>query len=296
MNPFDLHGPQFLAFYAVLCAVTLGALVLLRRLRETDGTHMRLSDPYLIAYLRGGPKETLRLIVASLVDRGLLTSAGTLLEASSGAAEKTHHALERAILERFQRGAEASAVFGDLLLMHKATDLGRTLERHGLMADEEVRGRRRVRLRVALALLGGIALVKIFVALSRGHGNVGLLIAMAGLTLLIGVGIGHKPRTTRGDWMLADLRRLFAQLRRRAAQLGQIAHDEALLLAAVFGLGALPYWTFARALFPKAAKSEDRDGSWSSSGCGSSCGSSSGSSCGSSCGGGCGGGCGGCGS
>jgi hypothetical protein len=95
------------------------------------------------------------------------------------------------------------------------------------------------------------------------------------------------PRlTSRGRTLLADLRRLFARLRERAPRLtpGGASADAA-LLAAVFGVAALPTaFAYAQALYPRAASTSS---SWSSS-CGASCGSSCG-------GGGGGGGCGGCG-
>jgi uncharacterized protein (TIGR04222 family) len=294
VNPFDLRGPQFLLFYGVLCALTLGALVLARRMRESHGTNLRLSDPYLIAYLRGGPTEALRLVVVSLVGRGLLEQTGPLLETVADAVQRTRHRLEQAILTRFQRVADSSVIFTDLLLMHEAGELGRTLERHGLLPDADVQRERRWRLGLALAAVLGIAAVKALVALSRGRGNVVYLILIAWLTVLAARAVTLSARTARGDAMLADLKTLFARLRSRAHELGRDAADEAVLLIAVFGLKTLPWrWAFARELFPKAAESKSGgDSSWS----GSSCGSSSGSSCGSSCGGGCGGGCGGCGS
>ena len=63
MNPFDLPGPEFLLFYTIFSAVVLGGLVFWRRRAELSAAPARidLSDPYLIAYLRGGKKEVLRV-------------------------------------------------------------------------------------------------------------------------------------------------------------------------------------------------------------------------------------------
>jgi hypothetical protein len=84
--------------------------------------------------------------------------------------------------------------------------------------------------------------------------------------------------------MVKDLRRLFSALRQRAASIrpGAMTSDT-VLLAAVFGLSALPTTGFADIVrvYKKSASS--------GGGCGSSCGSGCG-------GGGSGGGCGGCGS
>jgi hypothetical protein len=106
----------------------------------------------------------------------------------------------------------------------------------------------------------------------------------------------QRRRTALGDAVLKDLQGLFGRLRRRVAPAGEGGlTSDTMLLAAVFGLSALPSDGFyeVRRVFAKSVKS-------GGSNCGSSCGSSYGSSgCGSSgCGGGGGGGggCGGCGS
>lgn len=287
MNPFDLRGPQFLLLYAVVGCLVLAALALTRILRERGPSKLRLTDPYLIGCLRGGVPEALRLVVVSLVDRGLLERTGTLLTSRVGAAARVVHPLERAVLERFERSGEASTVFGDPGLAAAAEPLRETLERHGLLPSASVRFERRGRLLLALAVLVGFAGVKVMIGLGRGHTNVVFLIMLAALFCLLAFGVGLRARTVRGEMALADLRTLFERHRGSAARLQADARDEALLVAAVFGLAVLPApWAYAQEFFPRAASSSGS----------SSCGSSS-SSCGSSCGGGgCGGGCGGCGS
>ena len=283
MNPFDLRGPQFLLLYAVVGVAVLGALALVRILRESGPSRVRLTDPYLIGCLRGGEPEALRLVVVSLVDRELLERAGTTLTARPGAAARVLHPLERAVLERFETTGEASSIFGDAGLKAAAAPLRETLERHGLLPDRMLRAERWGRLLLALAVLAGFAGVKVVIALGRGHTNVVFLIMLAALFCLLAFGLGLRARTVRGEMALADLRRLFDRLRSRAMQLETGARDEALLLAAVFGLAVLPApWAYAQEFFPRAA----------ASGGSGSCGAAS-SSCG---GGGCGGGCGGCGS
>src|SRR5262245_36911498 len=62
MNPFDLRGPEFLAFYLVFGLATLALLWLLRRAGEADTTSHAMLDDYVdIAYLRGGPQEAMRV-------------------------------------------------------------------------------------------------------------------------------------------------------------------------------------------------------------------------------------------
>lgn len=298
MNPFDLGGPQFLALYAGFAALVFTALLLTQRSAEAGGTNLRLTDPYLIAYLRGGPREALRLVVIGLVSRGLLDRSGTRLETTAGTVlTAIDHGLERAVLLRFQGGAdEATVVFDNAALGREAGELGRTLERHGLLPDEHLRRARRGRLLLALSLLVGVAFVKVMVALSRGR-SFGFLLLLTALATIIACRVTDLPRTSRGDAVLEDLRTLFARLRQRASDLAPDQAEEALMLAAIFGFKALPAsWIFAKDLFPRAARDQSLDTGWSQSGGGAGCGSSGGSSCGSSCGGGCGGGCGGCGS
>jgi uncharacterized protein (TIGR04222 family) len=293
MNPFNLPGPQFLVFYMGLGLLALAALALSRQLFEAgEGTRVSLSDPYLIAYLRGGRNEALRVATVSLVDRGLLSVDGNSLKATDPAAARlVRRPIEKAMLARFELAAAADSVFTDPQLEESTDELRRGLERAGLIPDAATRRARQGRAVLAIGLLGSVAVVKLFVALARGRHNVGFLIGLAVLFAVAAWAVAHRPRTARGDALLADLRTLFGGLKERAATLRSGgATAEAVLLAAVFGLGALPSleYAYARALYPRMA-------SGGSASCGSSCGSScsSGSSCGSSCGGG--GGCGGCG-
>ena len=75
MNPFDLRGPEFLVVYAALTLIILFVLSQFRRAREATPavTLPPISDPYAIAYLRGGQKAMLEVAAFSLVERGLLS-------------------------------------------------------------------------------------------------------------------------------------------------------------------------------------------------------------------------------
>ena len=80
MNPFDLRGPEFLLFYFIFSAAVLFILFYLRQRDESpDAGKPPLDDPYLVACLRGGEIEALRVATLSLIDRGFLTlkSSGT---------------------------------------------------------------------------------------------------------------------------------------------------------------------------------------------------------------------------
>ena len=73
MNPFDLTGPQFLLFYLIFAGLVISGLVFWRRRAESSASMPRidLSDPYLIAYLRGGEKEVLRVAKYASSSTGL---------------------------------------------------------------------------------------------------------------------------------------------------------------------------------------------------------------------------------
>jgi uncharacterized protein (TIGR04222 family) len=284
MNPFDLSGPSFLVFYICVALIVVIALKLV-----IDGAEggappaLPLSDPYQIAWLRGGTPEAARIAVLSLTDRGLLAVSGDNLVNSSHAQPVVREPIESAILARCRPfGTAATAVLGDPGVERACAPYRARLERLQLMPDAAMRAQRYRGFTIASAILFGIALAKIVIAFGRNRYNVGFLLILTAIALGLVWLLVHRPRTHLGNRMLKDLKRLFRALRQRAATIraGAMTSD-AMLLAAVFGISALPATGFADFLrvYKKAASS--------GGGCGSSCGSG--------CGGGGGGGCGGCG-
>jgi uncharacterized protein (TIGR04222 family) len=295
MNPFDLPGPQFLALYAVLGIVSVGAVYYLKQHAES-GEPVRLpsSDPYLITYLRGGAEDAVRLGVAVLVDRQLLAiGTGDTVSVREGV-RPTHGSndLERAILEECEHDKYPRDLVANLRSQAIARRSYEPLLHHmRLLAGPETQQRRLREAGVAIIVLLVVAGIKVAIGISRNR-PVSFLVISA----LVFSGLALVPtrgrRTVLGDRVLGDLSTLFDALRGRASELRPYtATNELALLIAVFGLGAVPVaaFPFRRAFRPAEVANA----------CGSSysCGSSSGSSCGgggSSCGGG--GGCGGCGS
>lgn len=191
---------------------------------------------------------------------------------------------------------------------------GESLKRARLLPDESVYQARLMRLLVASFVLTGVGFTKVLIALNAGRTNVGFLIVLVIAALFIAAAISFPRLTESGKAMIEDVQSLYSGLRDRATLLNPGgAGIEPMMLAAVFGIGALagPAFSYAGSLFPGAKKRSSSGSCGSHSSCslglGSSCSSgsssdsssssscSSGSSCGSSCGGGCGGGCGGCG-
>jgi uncharacterized protein (TIGR04222 family) len=298
MNPFDLRGPEFLLFYIILSAIAIGLLALARHMSEsTMSPRMDLGDPYLIAYLRGGKDEVLRVAIISLVDRRLLSANGSKIKrAKKATPDSVRKPLDRAILEKFPNKAEAASVFQDSSLGSIAEQYREPLKALRIIPDEAVTSARTMRFLIALFFLIGVGGIKIVIALERGRTNIFFLIVLMILFVLVARKVAFPRLTRLGADVLKDVQSLYGDLKRRAASIRPGgATIEAAMLAAVFGVGALPgdSFAFTRGLFPKAQGSSGTGHGSSSGSCGSSCGSSGGSSCG---GGGCGGGCGGCGS
>ena len=282
MNPLDLPGAQFLAVYAGLAVIVLLVLFVVRASGEaTEPPRVRFEDPYLIAYLRGGKNEALRVATVSLIDRGVLKWEGRAT--LSATPNQPARPIEQALTRHFAQSRVAPSIFEDGMLAASTGEYRTTLTRLELVPDEARVAARRRRLAVALTVLGGVSAAKIWVALSRGRTNIGLLIVLTVGAALIARVIHNPHRTPAGDHLLADLRALFARLKARAHTLRPGGEtSEVALLMAVFGVGALSpiLFPYAKQLFPRATSSSS-----SSSSCGSSCGG----------GGGCGSGCGGCG-
>jgi uncharacterized protein (TIGR04222 family) len=293
MNPFDLPGPQFLLVYLVFGVLVNLAVRRLFRGAPDDLTtiaraRQALDDPYRLACLRGGPAEAIRVAVFSLLDRGLLLWQDGRLVARDDARGFVRRPLEQSIVVAAARGTEVQALMEASGPRYAANAYRNELAAQGLVVDRESRGERNPVFWGGLALLGGVALLKIVLAMQRGKANIGFLLILA-VVLSIGLVLAYlAPATGLGRRMLADQRTLFGGLKARAKQLvAGGASNDATWLAAAFGLSALPAGIFPelRKVFPKSGS----DGSSGDGGGGSSCGSGGGSGCGG------GGGCGGCG-
>ena len=288
MNPFEFRGPEFLFFYIVLSAIVLILTSLVRRMLDgSENPALQspatiVSDPYLVAQLRGGADETVRVAAMSLIDRGLLAvdSGGKLQTVPEVKPEHARRQLERAILDYYV----TADVPSQLLSLKGATkDLDERLQSLGLLPDATVKARRWLLFLVMFGFVGGVGLIKIMIGLSRDR-PVGFLIGLVLLNLIFHWGMKDRHRTVHGDRFLESIKRLFAGLKDRAETLrpGGATADLA-LLAAVFGMTSVPVAVFpyrAQLLPPPPSDSSSSGSSCSSSSCG---------------GGGCGGGCGGCG-
>jgi uncharacterized protein (TIGR04222 family) len=314
MNPLDLRGPDFLAFYIPYAFVVFSMALVVRWIlkgslgeepvlaRWRPGVYPREGDTYAIALMRGGPAEVARMVLGRLVSCNLLEVSGLLLRRCTPPGTwPSIDPIESQALQVFDNAvvaAQAEKEVRNTIEPHLRT-LADDLERQGLIPSS---GQRQGYWQIcgfALAAVSGLGLVKLLVALMRGRGNVGYLT----LLLILFTGLGYyllKPplRTRSGDqylnWLKDSHRGLINLLSSgRRDDLGEMA-----LIAGIYGLGILPVFgplnTALKQPIPNPAGRGDAGGA--GGGCGggvSSCGSGGGGGCG---GGGCGGGgCGGCG-
>lgn len=89
MNPFDMTGPEFLAFYFVILAVGLILAIWLRWQLKKPAPQQPLKvpelSPYEVACLSGGKPVVLQAALAALVQRGVVqvSSDGKKVEATA---------------------------------------------------------------------------------------------------------------------------------------------------------------------------------------------------------------------
>jgi uncharacterized protein (TIGR04222 family) len=289
MNPFDLLGPQFLLFYFFFSFIIVIAISILRHRSESGpAPKIDMGDPYLIAYLRGGETEALRVAVISLVDRGMLVMDGQFIRRADHVTDDmVAHQVEREALKRFAAPDKASSAFNDYLLKLALQPCRQKLEEAGLMPDAAARRGRWMRFLIALMALVIVGGIKIDIGLSLGKPVVFLFLMMMGAVGAAAV-LSFPRLTVRGNAALADITNLYSGLMMRVDSFSPgAASAELAMFVAVFGAGALAATPvgYAQTLFP-GATIYSSGGSSDSSSCSSSDG-------GSGCGGG--GGCGGCG-
>lgn len=292
MNPFALRGPPFLVFFLLISAIgcTVMYFTVRGRLfgsgRPMSGDAYRLlRDPYLVAYLRGGFGETLQTLVFSLHQRKLLSDSGSMLAAtgSKDSLRAIRNPLEVAVLTALATPGTLAQLLADGILKSTVESCAAPLREAGLLADVAEMRRRLPALLLAGGGLTAIASIKLQVALEGGHHNVAFLVILLLVSLAVVFAIFKRRRTPAGEQALTDQQSLLARLQDRVKRLAADgATNEAVLVAATFGLTALPNqaYPFAARLRKEVAK-QNNSSSDSSSGCGSSCGG--------------GGGCGGCG-
>ncbi len=287
-----LPKTAFLLAYLLACATVIAMLYVRRIVAEPvrELTKFDTSDPYRLAYLRGGANEALRVATAVLIEaRHLMLlqneSSGEkqLVTAPNCDAKSLPFPLERAVLRFFTTPRKPEEMFEQGGLKRQVDDLYKEeLEKAGLLPSEAQKQARTSRALFALIFILVVGLTKIGVALWYGYTNIGFTVIIMVVAAIWALTFIGDYRTRFGNYVIKSLESLFEGMRAQAATLKANASlAQIALLAGVYGVAALPADVFpeVREAFPRAPTD--------SSSCGSSC-SSDGGSC-SSCGGGCGG-------
>jgi uncharacterized protein (TIGR04222 family) len=301
-NPIaNLHGLDFLVFYAIAITATLILSQHFGRGRDDDRRPPIISatpDPYEIAYLRGGAFEVARLAMFDLLQRGLLQRTAKKpnpLSQTDLAAQQTGGLRPplASVLSFFSTPKQPHELFAssNMQAVNAFCAPLEEMERSNqLLSDGAMQARCRKALGISVLIIIGIAAYKIWVATMQGRHNIGFLIILGIVGSLIAIPVNKCPRlNNRGREYLKSLQTAFGRLRQQGRQVQATTSvnqsDPAMMLVAVFGFGALagtPQAAYAR-MFSRSAPGA---GCGSGGGCGSGC-SSGGGGCG---GGGCGGG------
>ncbi|MES1241320.1 MAG: TIGR04222 domain-containing membrane protein [Acidobacteriota bacterium] len=312
MNPLDLRGPDFLAFYIPYAVVVFAMALAVRWVykgslgeepvlaRWTPGVYPRDGDAYAIALLRGGPAEVARTVLGRLVACNLIEVSGPILRRTTPPGTwPSLDPLETQALQVFDNAivaARAEQEVRKAVALHLQL-MANDLKRQGLIPKS---GQRRGYWQIcglALAAVSGLGVAKLLVALLRGRGNVGYLALLLILFTALGYYLLKPPLRTRFgdrylDWLKESHRGLINLLSSgRRDDLGEMA-----LIAGIYGLGILPAFGPLHTALKQPPPDPYRGGGDAGGG-GGSCGGGASSCGGGGCGGGgCGGGgCGGCG-
>ncbi|HTG34167.1 MAG TPA: TIGR04222 domain-containing membrane protein [Thermoanaerobaculia bacterium] len=322
INPLDMKGPEFLAFYFIygLGVFLLGwwLRVFLHRAAEmpagprwNPGIYPSEVDAPAIALLRSGPEEVARVILGKLVAEGFLVLNGSAIGLPAPPPQDRSRLtpLDEEVLRAVSAAAGDTGIVASEALSRTVWDLKprlepiqEELESAGLAPGPEQRRGYHFLGLAALVMVTGFGAVKLLVALARGRGNVQYLLLLMAVSLVLSVFLMKPPaQTAAGHRYLEWLRRSHEGLAILLSDGRRQSFGELTLVAAIFGIDYLPMLSSLQAALvpPPRARSDggcgfDSGGGDASSG--SSC-SSGGGSCSSGCGGGggCGGGCGGCG-
>ena len=287
MNPLDLRGPAFLAFYVIAFIVAIGVAMTVRSLFRRGGGTISHRQPTLgaleLAYLAGGGPRTVQAALVSLAHRGaiavdpkgkIVTKGNTPLPQSAG--------FEGAIFNIVRLFSPASPA----RLTAQCSSALRSLEAQLVGAGLVLPGGTRVLAimmgYVILLIVPILGIAKIGVGLERNR-PVGFLVMALVVSVVVALIVGRPfRRTAEGDRVLKEQSQQHLGLKSKPSD---ASNDQLMLGVALFGpalLAGTALDSFHRPL--------RQAGSMGDGGSGSSCGGGGG---GSSCGGG--GGCGGCG-
>ena len=225
MNPItSLPAAEFLLLYGMLIALIVALAA--AYLWAGDPTRYLIPqvqgriDPYEVAYLRGGQNELARVVMVSLVERGLLEcgSAKGLLSSVLGSTKYITQTtkrpgpgslstLEQEVYGWFADRRSVGEVFSDELparLGSFCLPLEERLQQQQLLQGDDEAPRWHV-IAPGILVISAIALARIVVALQRGR-PFGFLIAMCVVGVVVLLLASKRRLTALGRAYLAQLR------------------------------------------------------------------------------------------
>ena len=156
MNPFALTGFGFLGFYLLLgLGVIWGLRAWIRHLESVEAPPAQnMTDPYLIAHLRAGENEALRVATVALLDRGLLVAEGENLKTkNTNAFGVVQRPIEKAILQHYASPGAGHMIFKDAGAKSACASYEKVLKNQRMIADGSTYTQRFLPVAVALGLL-----------------------------------------------------------------------------------------------------------------------------------------------
>lgn len=280
---FDLNGPAFLAFYAILFVVATAWSLIRARAAATRfdraGYYPDLTDSYETAYLAGGAPRAAQLATLRLMHSGHIEWKSKIsgqrllfLKPPGGSAL---HTIEWRMLSAIQQhgksGLPVSAAYTAVLPTMRALEV--RLASLGLRPTEAERTKAGWSAAIPLFALLAIGLIKLAVGLARDK-PVGFLIMFLLVSLFVAFGVAASTRrlTRTGEELLIKLRSE-KDLPQRDSSFDGVCWNFALLgpvvLASIPEFAAM-HQDLARQMGNTANQSSGSDGG--SSGCGGGCG------------------------
>jgi uncharacterized protein (TIGR04222 family) len=241
-NLFNLPGPMFLILYIVLgIGVNLLLKYLFRKVESCFPAASRdCTDPYELAALRGGAKETMRIVLFSLIDRGLLKASDSAVVAKPAAHEMVMQPIEQTVVSYFQESRTVQELFSDSNIMKEGNKYSQKLADEGLRSDFSIYLWRLIPALAALALL-------IWGSTDSWTQDGPGWLAWA-VTIFAGwiIFTWFRRLTGAGDEVLQRARLRFNHIKKYAKSiLPNNEANDATILAAIFGIDALPSYHFA---------------------------------------------------
>ncbi len=292
MNPIDLKGPDFLAFYIFLLIAGSAFAALyrwyLRQPADEPGRESLNLSPYEVTYLAGGSALTCRAAIVRLVhDDVLHAETANRKICVCGELPPDANDIEGAVYRRAKSGISAdNRTALSACAQREVRPIHSRLVSAGLVLSPSQDLVARILPAVVVTCVLALGIAKICVGIYRDR-PVGFLVILCLVTAWVAMAFCKSPhRTRRGDKAMAKLKQSNAALQYCLSRKNDFVSNQDLVLTlGLFGIGVLagsPLAEVGIAFSPPPGSGGDGGSGCSSGGCG---------------GGGCGGGgCGGCGS